>query len=105
MRAKGAPEKELESYREARQKNNTQDESDFEMWPENWEALLTFLSVKTQWRVIAGMGGAIYQGIDYTSLIEVIKLNVKKNKRSQMFKDVQFIELGALSELNRKKDG
>lgn len=106
MRAKGAPEEEIEAYRNARQKSSkTQDDSDFEVWPENWPALLIFVSVKTQWRIIAGMGGASFQGIDYPALIEVIKLKVEKDQRSQMFDDVQLIELGALSELNRKKDG
>lgn len=43
---------------------------EFEVWPENWEALCAFLSVCTQWRT-APIGGGMepvrvyWQGLDY----------------------------------------
>jgi len=56
-----------------------------------------FLRCQTQWRV--GMSGII--GLDYTSVIEMIKLY---NKDSiAMLENIQIIELAALQALNRDK--
>jgi len=56
-----------------------------------------FLRCQTQWRV--GMSGII--GLDYTSVIEMIKLY---NKDSiAMLENIQIIEAAALQALNRDK--
>nr|WP_255487150.1 DUF1799 domain-containing protein [Oceanospirillum sediminis] len=70
--------------------------------PENWLALQIFLQCQTQWRVIAGMGGAFYQGLDYPSVDVVIRLQAPKKKRRKTFQAVQLIEQGALSRINEK---
>lgn len=52
----------------------SRDSADFEVWPENWETLIAFLSVSTQWRTASFSGGGmapmqvIYQGLDYTAV-------------------------------------
>lgn len=56
-----------------------------------------FLRCQTQWRV--GMSGII--GLDYTSVIEMIKLY---NKDSiAMLENIQIIEAAALQALNKDK--
>lgn len=40
----------------------------FEVWPENIRIVNVFLSVDTQWRVIAGLGGMVYQGLELRSV-------------------------------------
>lgn len=49
------------------------DDDDFAVWPENWDAVLAFLAVSTQWRTAPFGGGmapmqVIYQGLDYTAV-------------------------------------
>ena len=56
-----------------------------------------FLRCQTQWRV--GMSGII--GLDYTSVIEMIKLYSKDS--IAMLENIQIIEAAALQALNRDK--
>ena len=58
---------------------------------------MIFLKVQTQWRV--GMGGII--GLDYTSVIEMIKLYSKDS--IVMLENIQIIEAAALQALNKDK--
>lgn len=79
-------------------------ERDFYVFEENWPALEIFLDMQTQWRVIATMGGAVYQGLDYSALISVVGLKCGDNAK-QIFDDVRAIEKGALSNLGKKRNG
>lgn len=72
---------------------------DFELWPENKEAFEVFLMCSTQWRLIP-MGGM--QGLDYPAVESVLNLLGAENK-PQLFKDIRFIEMGALGELKNGK--
>tara|TARA_B100001248_G_scaffold153293_1_gene115264 strand:+ start:878 stop:1051 length:174 start_codon:yes stop_codon:yes gene_type:complete len=56
-----------------------------------------FLRCQTQWRV--GMSGII--GLDYTSVIEMIKLYSKDS--IAMLENIQIIEAAALQALNKDK--
>ena len=58
---------------------------------------MMFLKVQTQWRV--GMGGII--GLDYTSVIEMIKIYSKDS--IAMLENIQIIEAAALQVLNKEK--
>ncbi len=72
-------------------------DNNFYVLQDNWEYLEMFLRCQTQWRV--GMSGII--GLDYTSVIEMIKLY---NKDSiAMLENIQIIEAAALQALNRDK--
>tara|TARA_R100000426_G_scaffold84553_1_gene63816 strand:- start:105 stop:311 length:207 start_codon:yes stop_codon:yes gene_type:complete len=66
------------------------------VYQENWEAVMMFLKIQTQWRV--GMGGII--GLDYTSVIEMIKLY--KDKPLDLMESIQVIEASILKTLNRE---
>ena len=57
-----------------------------------------FLRCQTQWRV--GMSGII--GLDYTSVIEMIKLYLVEDTVA-MLKNLQVMEAAALQALNRDK--
>ena len=57
-----------------------------------------FLRCQTQWRV--GMSGII--GLDYTSVIEMIKLYLVEDTVA-MLENLQIIEAAALQALNKDK--
>jgi len=56
-----------------------------------------FLRCQTQWRV--GVAGII--GLDYTSVLEMIKIYSKDS--IAMLENIQIIEAAALQALNRNK--
>ena len=56
-----------------------------------------FLRCQTQWRI--GMSGII--GLDYTSVLEMIKLYSKDS--IVMLENIQIIEAAALQALNKDK--
>jgi len=64
-------------------------------------AFQVFEMCQTQWRIVTGMSGAFYQGLEYPSVIAVINsLDIKKPNK--VFNHVRLIEAGALSEINVK---
>jgi hypothetical protein len=77
-------------------------EEHFEVWEENWDVLMMFLRMQTQWTVT--MGG--YVGLKYEVLLGasgLMSLYDVENPR-EMLESLQVMEAAALSELN-KKDG
>jgi len=49
-----------------------------------------------QWRIVAGLGGVYYEGIDHASLVATMELlGVKKSKRRDVFLQVQILEAEA----------
>jgi len=72
------------------------------VWEENWESLMMFLRMQTQWNVT--MGG--YVGLKYDVLLGaggLMSLYDIENPR-ELLEDIQTMEAAALAELN-KKDG
>ena len=59
---------------------------------------MMFVKVQTQWRL--GMGGII--GLDYTSVIEMIKLYLVEDTVA-MLENLQIMEAAALQALNKDK--
>jgi len=77
-------------------------EQHYEVWEENWESLMMFLRMQTQWNVT--MGG--YVGLRYEVLLGaggLMSLYDIENPR-ELLEDIQTMEAAALAELN-KKDG
>jgi hypothetical protein len=77
-------------------------EQHYEVWEENWESLMMFLRMQTQWNVT--MGG--YVGLKYEVLLGaggLMSLYDIENPR-ELLEDIQTMEAAALAELN-KKDG
>ena len=71
--------------------------NNFYVLKQNWQTVEMFLRCQTQWRV--GMSGII--GLDYTSVIEMIKLYSKDS--IAMLENIQIIEAAALQALNKDK--
>lgn len=46
---------------------------DFEVWPENWDAVEIFRACDTQWNVLLGLGGLYYEGLDYERVAVVAR--------------------------------
>ena len=81
------------------QSQSVPEEEHFEVWEENWETLLMFLRMQTQWTVT--MGG--YVGLKYEVLLGasgLMSLYDVENPR-EMLEELQVMEAAALSELNK----
>ena len=75
----------------------------FYVHPDNWTAYRVFEACITQWRVIAGMGGIIRQGLEYPSVMTVMDAwGIKK--RRKIFNQVRLLEAGALSVINEQQN-
>ena len=72
-------------------------EQHFGVWEENWETVLIFLRLSTQWRY-GGMGGAI--GLDYPALESVLRMRRVKN-RGEMLDQLRVMERAALGVMNK----
>jgi len=72
-----------------------------EVWPQHEQALEVFLACARQWRIVAGMAGAFYQGIDATALHSTMQMMGIEDQRETLTL-VQEIEAGALEHLNEK---
>lgn len=70
---------------------------DFEVWPENWDAVVMFLRISTQWRT--SMGGPI--GLDYGALEWLFRLYEVKEPRS-LLEDLQVMEGAALTAMAKE---
>ena len=84
------------------QRQAAPEEEHCEVWEENWESLMMFLRMQTQWNVT--MGG--YVGLKYEVLLGaggLMSLYDVDNPRG-LLEDIQVMEATALAELN-KKDG
>ena len=73
-------------------------EHDCEVWEENWETVLMFLRMSTQWN--ASMAGLT--GLNYPSLEWLCKLYSVKDPVA-LFEGVQVMETTALSVLNAER--
>lgn len=77
-------------------REDVEDTSDFEIWPENWMPFLVFSEVSTQWRV--GAGGAT--GLDYVAVKWVMDLmNIKK--KYEVLRAIRTMESSALKTMNK----
>lgn len=77
--------------------NETGSNGAFEVWRVNEEALIAWLSVETQWRIVTSMTGLIWLGLDY-SAVDIVLRRLKSPDR--VFADLQIMELAALHAFN-----
>jgi len=71
---------------------------DFEVWEENWEIVLMFIRMSTQWHTsMAGL-----TGLNYPSLEWLCKLYSVKDPVA-IFEGMQVMELAALAVLNANR--
>lgn len=82
------------------------EEDAFEVWPENVEAVELFCVLATQWRVVSGLAGERFFGLDYAAVGAVMAMrNVKRRDQARLLSDIRVMEGAALRELNRKVNG
>ena len=75
-----------------------QDRSDdFEVWEENWPAMVMFLRCQTQWRTT--MSGVL--GLDYVAVAWLLKLYEVENTRA-LLEDLQVMEAAAMMVINSR---
>lgn len=77
---------------------------DFPVWPENWEAMVVFSRLSTQWRT--GFSGPT--GLDYTAVPVVMRLcGIGPAQRNEVFEVVRQMETEALMYFSErtKKNG
>lgn len=83
------------------------DDAIFEVWPENWEAVCAFLSVSTQWRMVAIVtqigGQTYYQGLDYAG-VEAGLRGAAIATTPALWSDLRTIEAAARDALNGQPD-
>ena len=90
----GPSDEELKAFCLTRE--DVEDTSDFEIWPENWMPFLVFSEVSTQWRV--GAGGAT--GLDYVAVKWVMGL-MKIKKKYEVLHAIRTMESSALKTMNK----
>lgn len=67
------------------------------VFADNWTSLSAFVSVATQWRVVATMAGLIWIGLDYPAVKIVLD---HLDMPAHVFDDLRIMENAALSVLN-----
>lgn len=100
MIADGAPSDVIE----AAQSQLEKEDDFFDVWQENWQSLIFFLAVCTQWNVVAGgMGGLFYVGLNHTAIESNMNMRgIKKQQRLALCDDLLVMERAALEVLNTK---
>lgn len=75
----------------------------FEVFEENVEAVEAFCALGTQWRIVAGMSGAFWQGLDYAAVPPTLDLmGVPVERRADVFAGLRLMEAAALPLRNAK---
>ena len=72
-------------------------DDNFEVLPENWEAVQMFMRCQTQWRV--GMAGPI--GLDYGAVNWLLRLYEVEDQRS-VLEDLQTMEAAVLVTMSKR---
>lgn len=78
-----------------------EEDGDYYVLPENWQALELFLLCQEQWHR-AGLEG-MRVGLDYLRLEAVMRMEGIKDQRAE-FRRVREIEAGALEAMQEKRD-
>lgn len=73
------------------------EQSNFEVWPENVEAVQLFVRSSTQWRM--GPGGPV--GLDYLAVFRIMELYDIKDQQVT-FEKLQVMEMAALVKINER---
>lgn len=69
------------------------EDEDIELGPEEWDAWQAFLGTLRQWRVIAGFGGVVYEGIDNACLESTLRmLRIQPRHWPRVFWQVRIFE-------------
>ncbi len=79
-------------------REDVEDTSDFEVWPENWLPYKVFSEVNTQWRV----GAAGPTGLDYGPVQWAMGLHrIPKKQQLEVLRAIRTMESSALKQMNK----
>jgi hypothetical protein len=70
---------------------------DFEVWEENWPAMVMFLRCQTQWRTT--MSGVL--GLDYAAVAWLFMMYEVEDQRA-LLEDLQVMEAAAMGTINSR---
>jgi len=76
-------------------------ESEFLVFEENWQCVMIFCQLATQWNVVA-MGG--YSGLNYQSVDMLLNITPNIKDKYALFKDIQTMERAALVVFNKQQE-
>lgn len=76
----------------------------FDVWRCNWRAVTAFLSLETQWRVVAGPSGLAFLGLDYAAARAAF-CGRSQTAWQKLLSDLQVMEREALPILNSDVGG
>jgi hypothetical protein len=75
------------------------DESVVEVWQDNWDAILLFDALGSQWRV----GSAGPYGLDYNVLYHKMdRMNLTPERYDELEEEIRILEAGALEEMRKE---
>ncbi|MFM2005873.1 MAG: hypothetical protein RLZZ09_1528 [Pseudomonadota bacterium] len=99
MRAFGAPEDVIHDTLESQ----VEDDGQCQVWEENWDTLMVFLALQTQWRreIPAMSGQMIWHGLRYTEAEVVIRMMGHQKQQKDIFDGLRVMESTALPILNK----
>ena len=72
----------------------------FGVWAVNWESFRAFLACQTQWRIVAGLAGSFWTGLDYAA----VDIVLRRRFPDVRFEDLQTLEQAALEALAEARD-
>lgn len=67
----------------------------FEVMAQNATSFRVWMAVQTQWRVVAGLGGIAWLGLDYTAVDVVLRRSAVESA-DEVFADLMEMEAEAL---------
>lgn len=98
-----AAEEAQRASRASRWSEDLTQEGDYELWPEHEHAWDVFLDCARQWRIVAGMGGVWYAGLDAASVLASLQmLRVPRGQWREVRGQLAVLEDEALAHLNRR---
>lgn len=76
---------------------------DYEIWPENLDALNVFLDLGSSWDWVAlPGGGALRVGIRATEIVATLRIfGFRRARRAKLFRDIRAMERAALDVMNQ----
>lgn len=76
----------------------------YQLWPENETAFRFFISLETQWRVVAGFGFINHLGLDYGAVHSTLEMTgIDRAEWPDLFAGLRVMEKAALGVLNTKE--
>ena len=73
-------------------------EDPVEVWPENWDSLMLFISLQTQWNVSVGMGGGGRTGLRYEAVYPLLDRAAADDAEwTRIFAEIRRMEAAVLA--------